>query len=137
MVRIDAAVPRKPFVLTAASILTIDDDPNARALLRVALREGGYECLQASTGLDGVSIALDCEPSVVLLDVMLPDIDGVEVTRRIRERSTVPIIAVSGRTYEADKIAVLEAGSNDYIVKPFSTGELLARIRVVLRGQVL
>ncbi len=118
----------------SSAILAIEDDPHARLLLQVALRDGGYECLHATTGIEGVSLALKCDPSVVLLDVTLPDIDGLEVTRRIRERSSVPIIVISARTQEAHKIALLEAGSNDYLTKPFSAGELIARIHVALRG---
>jgi two-component system KDP operon response regulator KdpE len=84
--------------------------------------------------VDGVQATFAYEPDVVLLDLGLPDLDGVEVTRRIRERSAVPIIVVSARGRELDKIATLDAGANDYVTKPFSSGELLARIRVALRG---
>jgi two-component system KDP operon response regulator KdpE len=116
------------------AILVIEDEPHARTLLQVTLRQEGYRCLQATNGLDGVDAALSREPSVVLLDLGLPDLDGVEVTRRIRERSPVPIIVVSARGREEDKIAALDEGANDYVTKPFVAGELLARIRVALRS---
>jgi two-component system KDP operon response regulator KdpE len=87
--------------------------------------------------MDGVWAVHKYEPNVVLLDLRLPDLDGVEVTRRIREKSAVPIIVVSARGCEADKIAVLDSGANDYVMKPFAGGELLARIRVALRPRSL
>jgi two-component system KDP operon response regulator KdpE len=117
-----------------SSILIVDDEPNTRAFLQLTLTQEGYACLQASSGVDGVQAAFAYEPDVVLLDLGLPDLDGVEVTRRIRDRSAVPIIVVSARGQEQDKIAALDAGANDYVTKPFATGELLARIRVALRG---
>ena len=121
--------------MNETAILVIDDEPHARALLQVALRHEGYRFLQAHTGIAGVDAALGREPSVVLLDLGLPDLDGVEVTRRIRERSGVPIIVVSASGQEEDKIAALDQGANDYVTKPFVIGELLARIRVALRNR--
>jgi two-component system KDP operon response regulator KdpE len=118
------------------SILVIEDQPHTRTLLQVTLGQQGYCCLHASTGIEGVAATLEREPSVVLLDLGLPDLEGVEVTRRIRERSSVPIIVVSARGEEADKIAALDEGANDYVTKPFVAGELLARIRVLLRSAV-
>jgi two-component system KDP operon response regulator KdpE len=123
-------------VSTSPVILLIEDEQHARTLLQVTLKQSGYRCLVVATGVDGVQAALDEEPSVVLLDLGLPDLDGVEVTRRIRDRSAVPIIVISARGQEADKVAALDEGANDYITKPFLQGELLARIRVVLRGSV-
>jgi two-component system, OmpR family, KDP operon response regulator KdpE len=116
-----------------AVVLLIEDEPHARAVLQVTLRQHEYVCICASNGVDGVAAALEREPSVVLLDLGLPDIDGVEVTRQIRERSTVPIIVVSARGQEEHKIEALDEGANDYVTKPFVAGELLARIRVALR----
>ncbi len=113
--------------------LVVDDDAHARALLQVMLRQHGFHCVHAATGLAGVAAAFEHEPSVVLLDLGLPDIDGVEVTRRIRKASSVPIIVISAREEEADKIAALDGGANDYLTKPFLPGELMARIRVALR----
>jgi two-component system KDP operon response regulator KdpE len=124
-------------VTERAAILIIDDEANARALLQWTLAERGYQCLTAATGAEGVAATIDCEPNVVLLDLGLPDLGGVEVTRRIRERSHVPIIVVSAKDKEPDKIAALDAGANDYVTKPFSAGELLARIRVAIRSQSL
>jgi len=117
-----------------ASVLIIEDEPHMRTLLHVTLKQEGYRCLQATNGEDGVSQALKGAPNVVLLDLGLPDVDGLDVTSRIRERSAVPIIVISARGQEEHKISALDTGANDYITKPFSTGELLARIRVALRS---
>jgi two-component system KDP operon response regulator KdpE len=117
-----------------ASVLIIEDEPHMRTLLHVTLKQEGYRCMQATNGEDGVSQALKGAPSVVLLDLGLPDVDGLDVTSRIRERSAVPIIVISARGQEEHKISALDTGANDYITKPFSTGELLARIRVALRS---
>jgi two-component system KDP operon response regulator KdpE len=115
------------------SILVIEDDPNVRMVLEFTLRQEGYDCLHATTGMAGVRTTLDREPSVVLLDLKLPDLNGFEVTQRIRERSQVPIIVVSACAEEGDKVAALDGGANDYVTKPFTPAELLARIRVALR----
>ncbi len=118
----------------APAILLIEDEAHTRALLQVTICQAGYQFIHAATGAAGISATFDQEPSIVLLDLGLPDVDGLEVTRRIRERSRVPIIVVSARSQEAQKIAALDGGANDYIMKPFATGELLARIRVGLRS---
>ena len=118
----------------SATILVIEDDPHARTLLLFTLKQQGYCCLQASNGASGIAAAIEREPSLILLDLGLPDLDGREVTRRIRERSNVPIIVVSARGHEEDKVASLDEGANDYVTKPIQTGELLARIRVALRA---
>jgi|CZKU01.1.fsa_nt_gi two-component system KDP operon response regulator KdpE len=118
----------------AEMILVIEDELNTRTLIQVTLAQSGYQCVHAATGIAGVAAAFDCVPGAVLLDLGLPDLDGIEVTRRIRERSPVPIIVVSARGQEADKIAALDGGANDYLTKPFGSGELLARIRVALRS---
>jgi two-component system, OmpR family, KDP operon response regulator KdpE len=118
-----------------AAVLVIEDEAPTRALLQVTLKQQGYRCLHAATGAEGVAVALYRDPAVVLLDLGLPDLDGVEVTRRIRERSAVPIIVVSARGQEEHKIAALDGGANDYVTKPFVAGELLARIRVALRNR--
>lgn len=117
-----------------AVILVIEDEPNTRTLIQVTLAQSGYQCVYASTGISGIAATFESEPSAVLLDLGLPDLDGVEVTRRIRERSPVPIIVVSARGKEADKVAALDSGANDYLTKPFGQAELLARIRVALRS---
>jgi two-component system KDP operon response regulator KdpE len=116
-----------------ASILVIDDEPHARALLQMTLGQEGYCCLRASTGMEGLRAAETSAPQLVILDLGLPDLSGVEVTRRIRERSAVPIIVVSASGREKDKISALDVGANDYVTKPFSAGEFLARVRVALR----
>jgi two-component system KDP operon response regulator KdpE len=116
-------------------VLVIEDEPHARTLLLMTLKQEGYVCLHSVTGMEGVAAALERDPAVVLLDLILPDFDGVEVTRRIREQSTVPIIVVSARGQEEQKILALDSGANDYLTKPFSSGELLARIRVALRSR--
>jgi two-component system KDP operon response regulator KdpE len=118
-----------------AVVLLIEDEAPTRALLQVTLKQEGYRCVTASTGREGVAAALSREPNVVLLDLGLPDLDGIEVTQRIRGKSTVPIIVVSARGQEDSKIAALDGGANDYVTKPFVTGELLARIRVALRNR--
>jgi two-component system KDP operon response regulator KdpE len=115
-------------------ILVIEDEANTRTLMQVTLSQSGYHCTCASTGIAGVAAALDVAPGAVLLDLGLPDLDGVEVTRRIREMSPVPIIVVSARGQENDKVEALDNGANDYLTKPFGSAELLARIRVALRG---
>lgn len=115
-------------------ILLIEDEAPARAVLQVALTKAGYRCLQAGTGEAGLAAIAEHSPSLVLLDLGLPDIDGVELTHRIRARSDVPIIVVSARGQEEHKIAALDGGANDYVTKPFAAGELLARIRAGLRA---
>jgi two-component system KDP operon response regulator KdpE len=117
-----------------AAILVIEDEPHMRTLLQVTLRGQGYDCIHAANGAEGVAQAEKCAPRVVILDLGLPDLDGVEVTSRIRRRSTVPIIVLSARGGEEHKISALDAGANDYVTKPFSAGELLARIRVAMRS---
>jgi two-component system KDP operon response regulator KdpE len=118
----------------ARLVLVIEDEPHARAVLQVTLAQHGFQCVHASTGVAGVAAVIEYEPSVVLLDLGLPDIDGVEVARRIREHGTVPIIVISAHEQEADKIAALDGGANDYVTKPFLPGELMARIRAALRS---
>jgi len=117
-----------------ASVLIIEDEPHMRTLLHVTLKQEGYRCIQATNGEEGVAQALKGAPNVILLDLGLPDVDGLDVTSRIREKSTVPIIVISARGQEEHKISALDTGANDYITKPFSTGELLARVRVALRS---
>ena len=114
-------------------ILVIDDEPQIRRFLRVALIAHGYMIHEASSGEDGLRMAVTTHPDLVVLDLGLPDIDGVEVARRLREWSKVPIIILSVREQENEKIAILDAGADDYVTKPFGMGELLARIRVALR----
>ena len=115
------------------SVLVIDDEVQIRRLLRVSLEAHDYRVFEASTGQEGIIEAAQRHPDVVLLDLGLPDMDGVTVLKRLREWSSVPIVVLSVRDGEEDKIAALDNGADDYVTKPFSTGELLARLRVAQR----
>lgn len=114
-------------------ILVIEDDPPIRRFLKASLTTQDFELLEASTGGEGLALLAGRCPDVVLLDLGLPDIDGLEIIVRVREWSAVPIIIISARGQERDKIAGLDAGADDYVTKPFSVGELIARIRAALR----
>ena len=114
-------------------ILIIEDEPPIRRVLYATLQASGYQVIAAATGQEGCSQAAMRQPALILLDLGLPDLDGLEVTRRLREWATMPIIVLSARGRESDKIAALDAGADDYVTKPFGMGELLARIRVALR----
>jgi len=115
------------------NVLVIDDELQIRRLLRVCLEGNGYRVLEAATGQEGITQAAQHPPDVVLLDLGLPDLDGVTVLKRLREWSRVPVVVLSVRDREEDKIAALDNGADDYVTKPFSTGELLARLRVAQR----
>lgn len=119
-----------------ASILVIDDEPQIRRYLRVSLEAHGFRILEAVAGQDGLRIAALEKPDLIVLDLGLPDMDGQSVIARLREWSSVPIVVLSVRADETDKIAALDAGADDYVTKPFGTGELLARIRAALRHTV-
>jgi two-component system KDP operon response regulator KdpE len=114
-------------------VLVVDDDRRMRAFLRTTLSDRGLRVLTAETGNEGVAQTAAHNPDFVVLDLGLPDIDGIEVTTRVREWSTVPILILSAHGEEAQKVAALDAGANDYLTKPFGTDELLARMRVWLR----
>ncbi|MDD5082155.1 MAG: response regulator [Dehalococcoidales bacterium] len=114
-------------------VLVVDDEPPIRRFLRAALQSQGYVLLEATSGQEALSMAVANKPDVIILDLGLPDIDGVEVTRLLREWSQTPIIILSVRGSESDKIAALDAGADDYLTKPFGIGELLARLRAALR----
>lgn len=114
-------------------ILNIDDEPQIRKLLRVALTSYGYVVEEAANGHDGLSKAALLRPDLIILDMGLPDIDGVEVIRQLREWSAIPVIILSVKDQENDKIAAFDAGADDYVTKPFSMGELFARIRTAMR----
>jgi len=115
------------------TVLVIDDELQIRRLLRVCLEANGYRVLDAATGQEGISEAAQHRPDVVLLDLGLPDLDGVAVLKRLREWSEVPVVVLSVRDREEDKIRALDNGADDYVTKPFGTGELLARLRLALR----
>lgn len=114
-------------------VLVVDDERSIRRYLRAALNAQGNEVLEAPNGEEALRAAALDHPDIIVLDLGLPDIDGVEVTRRIREWSKIPIIILSVREQESDKIAALDAGADDYLTKPFGTGELMARIRAAIR----
>ena len=114
-------------------LLVIEDEVQIRRLLRVCLERNGYQVEEADTGEAGIDAAMEHQPDIILLDLGLPDIDGLAVLKRLREWSKVPVIILSVRGRERDKIVALDTGANDYITKPFGTGELLARLRVVQR----
>jgi two-component system, OmpR family, KDP operon response regulator KdpE len=122
---------------TRESILLIEDEPQMRRFLRVTLQAHGYQLIESATGEEGLLQIATRNPDVVLLDLGLPDIDGIEVTRRLREWSQVSVIVLSAREQEEDKIRALDAGADDYLTKPFGAGELLARIRVALRHKTM
>ena len=115
-------------------VLVIDDEMQIRRLLRVCLEMNGYEVAEAASGEAGIQEAVRRQPDLILLDIGLPDIPGLAVLKRLREWCQAPVLVVSVRYREEDKIAALDSGANDYITKPFGTGELLARLRVLLRS---
>lgn len=116
-----------------ARVLVVDDEQAIRRYLRASLGAHGYELFEAATGQEALRAVPVARPDVVILDLGLPDLDGVDVTRSLREWTEVPILILSVRDQECDKISALDAGADDYLTKPFSAGELLARIRVALR----
>lgn len=117
-------------------ILVVDDEPQIRRLLRTSLAGHGYQMSEAAGGEAALTMTATQQPDVIVLDLGLPDLDGVEVIRRIREWSAVPIIVLSVRDRETDKIAALDCGADDYVTKPFGMGELLARIRATMRHRL-
>lgn len=117
----------------SACILVVEDELPIRRFLRPAIEGAGWRLIEAETGQRGILEASQSRPDVIVLDLGLPDCDGIEVVRRVREWSTVPIIILSARGQEKDKIAALDAGADDYVQKPFNVGEFIARIRVALR----
>jgi len=117
----------------APEILVIDDELQIRRLLRVTLESAGYRVREAATGALGLNEAAVRRPDAVILDLGLPDADGLDVLSRLREWSGLPVLILSVRGEEAQKIAALDAGADDYLTKPFGGGELLARLRVLLR----
>jgi two-component system, OmpR family, KDP operon response regulator KdpE len=114
-------------------VMVVDDEQAIRRFMRVALSSQGYSVFEASTGLEALSTAAGYKPDVIILDLGLPDMDGVDVIRLFRQWTKIPIIILSVRDSENDKIAALDAGADDYLTKPFGVGELLARLRASLR----
>jgi two-component system KDP operon response regulator KdpE len=120
--------------MSSGRILIIEDEAPIRTFLRVALEAHDLEVCESATGRDGISRAATDSPDIVILDLGLPDIDGKEVVKRLREWSGLPILILSVRESESEKVAALDAGANDYVVKPFGIAELLARVRALLRS---
>ncbi len=114
-------------------IVVIEDDPQIRRFLRTGLQSHGFEIHEAENGKSGLIAAGTRKPDLAIIDLGLPDMDGVEVVKRLREWTTLPVIVLSARIMEGEKITALDAGADDYLTKPFGLGELLARIRVALR----
>jgi two-component system KDP operon response regulator KdpE len=114
-------------------VLVVEDEPQVMRYLRATLPAHGYRMLEAASGAQALVETQTRQPDLVLLDLGLPDLDGLEVTRRLREWTSVPIVVVSARGQERDKVQALDAGADDYLTKPFGTDELLARMRVALR----
>lgn len=116
-------------------VLVVDDETSIRRYLRTALNAQGFAVFEAADGQEAMNAVVSHHPDLIILDLGLPDFDGIEVTRRLREWSQTPIIILSVREAENDKIAALDAGADDYLTKPFGTGELMARMRVAMRRQ--
>lgn len=114
-------------------ILVVEDDPSVRNLITTTLKSNDYRYIAASNGESAITAASTQQPDIVLLDLGLPDLDGVEIIKRVRTWSQMPIIVISARSEDGDKIAALDAGADDYLTKPFSVAELLARLRVTQR----
>jgi DNA-binding response OmpR family regulator len=115
------------------TVLVVDDDPKVARLIRASLGAEGYEVLHAADGVIGVEMVETEQPDMVLLDVMMPRMDGMQACRRIRELSDVPIVLLTALAADADRIRGLDLGADDYVVKPFSPGELAARVRAIMR----
>ncbi len=115
------------------AILIIDDEVQIRRLLEITLSANGFKIIEASTGKEGVTLAASQQPDLIILDLGLPDVDGLDVINKLREWYLKPIIILSVRNSEEDIVKALDNGANDYLTKPFRTGELLARIRVAIR----
>ena len=120
--------------MNTGRILLVEDDPGIRKFLRVALEAQGFTLVEATSGKDGIAKAATVQSDLVVLDLGLPDMDGKAVIARIREWSKVPILILSVRQAEEEKVLALDAGANDYVVKPFGIAEMLARVRALLRS---
>jgi two-component system KDP operon response regulator KdpE len=118
---------------TGPKVLIVDDEPQIRRFLRASLQAHDYDVIEAETGKEGIRTCTVQKPDLLILDLGLPDMDGLEVVKSVREWSKMPIIILSIRSDDPDKIEALDRGANDYVTKPFSMGELLARMRVALR----
>jgi two-component system KDP operon response regulator KdpE len=119
--------------VNAATVLVIEDEPQIRRFLRASFDAEGYRVVESASGRRATIDAASHKPDLAIVDLGLPDVDGIDVIRRIRQWSSMPVIVLSARTQERTKIEALDAGANDYITKPFGVGELLARVRAALR----
>ncbi len=119
--------------MKGARILVIDDEPAIRRLLKLSLEAEGYDFIEASQGKDGLTAAATMRPDLIILDLGLPDIDGIAILKNLREWSNVPVIILTVKDFDIDKVTLLDAGADDYLTKPFSVPELLARIRAAIR----
>jgi len=117
-------------------VLVVDDDETIRRTLRINLRARGYEVEEVASGRDALSTLEDAPPDLVILDLGLPDVDGVEVLRRLRRTSRVPVVVLSARHQSDDKVEALDEGADDFVTKPFGMDELMARVRSALRRGV-
>ena len=117
----------------ASTVLIVEDDPDTVNLVGLYLRRDGHKVLSARDGLSGLRLAREAKPDVIVLDLMLPRLDGMEICRTLREESSTPIIMLTARVEEDDRLAGLDLGADDYVTKPFSPKELAARVRAVLR----
>jgi two-component system KDP operon response regulator KdpE len=129
-------LPPEGTAAPAPLVLLVEDEPQMSRFLRATLPRHGYRLVEAETASSALLEASTRAPDLILLDLGLPDLDGVEVTRRLREWSATPIIVISARGQETDKVEALDAGADDYLTKPFGTDELLARMRVALRHRL-
>lgn len=118
-------------------ILIVDDEKSIRSFLQVSLETQGYKCVDADNGSSALMLAMSNNPDIMILDLGLPDMDGVDVIKKLRAISQIPILIVSARGHDREKVEALDAGADDYLTKPFSVPELLARIRVILRRKPL
>jgi two-component system KDP operon response regulator KdpE len=116
------------------TVLIIDDELQMRRLIRACLERNNYDVLEAATGEEGIAAAIQSQPGIIILDLGLPDMDGADVLRHMREWTNIPIIILSVRDRDTDKVSTLDDGANDYLTKPFSTNELLARLRAAQRN---
>ncbi|HEX6384187.1 MAG TPA: response regulator, partial [Anaerolineae bacterium] len=123
----------EPIEVQGTKVLVVDDEHAIRRFLRTSLSAHGYEVHEAATGEDAILQAINIRPDLIILDLGLPGIDGIEVTKRIREWTQTPIIILSVQNRDTDKIEALDVGADDYLTKPFSIGELIARLRVAMR----
>jgi two-component system, OmpR family, response regulator len=119
----------------AGTVLIVDDDPHIRDVITYALEAAGFACITAQDGAEAVSRTEDGDPDIVVLDINMPEMDGFEVCKELRKRSEVPILFLSSRDDEIDRIVGLEIGGDDYVAKPFSPRELVARVKVILKRQ--